>query len=150
MSLLASAVAAPKFAAAQSGPSKTVLYASVGPELAQYDVDIDGAALTRRGTVTLPANVQYVWPHASRRYLYVASSSSASGTGPAGDTHHVTAFRIDTASGTLTPHGNPIALPTRPIHTHFRGNSDRKVMIRRNCDVTGPRNIVCALSDVGL
>ena len=116
MSLLAGAVAAPKFAAAQSGPSKTVLYASVGPELTQYDVDVDGAALTRRGTVSLPANVQYVWPHASRRYLYVASSSSASGTGPAGDKHHVTAFRIDPASGALTPHGNPIALPTRPIH----------------------------------
>ena len=116
MSLLAGAVAAPKFAAAQSGPSKTVLYASVGPELTQYDVDVDGAALTRRGTVNLPANVQYVWPHASRRYLYVASSSSASGTGPAGDKHHVTAFRIDTASGALTPHGNPIPLPTRPIH----------------------------------
>jgi len=116
MSLLAGAVAAPKFAAAQSGPSKTVLYASVGPELTQYDVDVDAAALTRRGTVSLPANVQYVWPHASRRYLYVASSSSASGTGPAGDTHHVTAFRIDTASGALTPHGSPIPLPTRPIH----------------------------------
>lgn len=116
MSLLAGAVAAPKFAAAQSGPSKTVLYASVGPELTQYDVDVDGAALTRRGTVNLPANVQYVWPHASRRYLYVASSSSASGTGPAGDTHHVTAFRIDPANGVLTPHGNPIPLPTRPIH----------------------------------
>jgi 6-phosphogluconolactonase len=116
MSLLAGAVAAPKFAAAQSGPSKTVLYASVGPELSQYDIDVDGAALTRRGTVTLPANVQYVWPHASRRYLYVASSSSAAGSGPAGDAHHVTAFRIDPASGALTPHGNPIALPTRPIH----------------------------------
>lgn len=116
VSLLAGAVAAPKFAAAQSGSGKTVLYASVGPELTQYDLDVDGAALTRRGTVTLPANVQYVWPHASRRYLYVASSSSASGTGPAGDTHHVTAFRIDPASGALTPHGNPIALPTRPIH----------------------------------
>ena len=93
-----------------------MLYASVGPELTQYDIAVDGAALTRRGTVTLPANVQYVWPHASRRYLYVASSSSASGTGPAGDTHHVSAFRIDPASGALTPHGNPIALPTRPIH----------------------------------
>jgi 6-phosphogluconolactonase (cycloisomerase 2 family) len=60
--------------------------------------------------------VQYAWPHASRRYLYVATSSSASGYGPAGTEHHVTAFRIDAASGALTPHGQPIRLPTRPIH----------------------------------
>lgn len=92
------------------------LYASVGPELTQYDVDVDAATLTRRGTVTLPANVQYAWPHASRRFLYVASSDSASGMGAAGNTHHVSAFRIDAATGALTPHGAPIRLPTRPIH----------------------------------
>ena len=43
------------------------------------------AALTRRETVSLPANVQYAWPHASRRFLYVATSDSASGMGPAGN-----------------------------------------------------------------
>jgi 6-phosphogluconolactonase len=72
--------------------------------------------LIKQRTVTLPANVHYAWPHASREYLYVASSNSASGMGPAGDKHHVTAFRIDRGSGALTPHGDPIALPTRPIH----------------------------------
>jgi 6-phosphogluconolactonase (cycloisomerase 2 family) len=36
--------------------------------------------------------------------------------GPVGDKHHVTAFRVDPATGALTPHGDPIALPTRPIH----------------------------------
>jgi len=92
------------------------LYASIGPELYQYDVDVDGATLIKRGTVTLPANVHYAWPHASARYLYVASSNSASGMGPAGDRHHVTAFHIDPGSGALTPHGDPIPLPTRPIH----------------------------------
>jgi 6-phosphogluconolactonase (cycloisomerase 2 family) len=92
------------------------LYASVGADLTQYDVDVETGDLTRRGNVTLPANVQYVWPHASRRFLYAASSNSASGMGPAGDRHHVTAFRIDPASGALTRHGDPIALPTRPIH----------------------------------
>ena len=35
----------------------------------------------KRETVTLPAAVQYAWPHASRRYLYVATSSSAPGYG---------------------------------------------------------------------
>lgn len=98
-------------------PQKTVVYASVGPELAQYDLDVGNAALSRRGAVTLPANVHYVWPHASRQHLYVASSDSASGIGgPVGHRHNVSAFRIDPATGALTPHGDPIALPTRPIH----------------------------------
>jgi 6-phosphogluconolactonase len=95
---------------------RVALYASVGPELTHYDMDVDAATLTRRGSVRLPANVQYAWPHASRQFLYVASSDSASGMGAVGKTHHVTALRIDPTSGALTPHGEPIALPTRPIH----------------------------------
>jgi 6-phosphogluconolactonase len=98
-------------------PQKTVVYASVGPELTQYDIDVDKATLSRRATVALPANVHYAWPHASRQFLYVASSDSASGVGgPVGHKHNVSAFRIDPASGALSSHGEPIALPTRPIH----------------------------------
>jgi 6-phosphogluconolactonase (cycloisomerase 2 family) len=100
----------------QSASGRVALYASVGPELTQYDVDVEAAALVRRGAVTLPANVHYAWPHASGRYLYVASSDSAPGAGSAGDKHHVTAFRIDPATGGLSPHGEPLPLPTRPIH----------------------------------
>ena len=55
---------------------KVALYANVGADLTRYDVDVENAALTRRESVTLPAGVQYAWPHVSRRYLYVASSSS--------------------------------------------------------------------------
>ena len=95
---------------------RLALYASVGPELTHYDVDVEASTLDRRGTVNLPANVQYVWPHASRRHLYVATSDSASGMGRTGNTHHVTAFRIDPATGALSPHGAPIRLTTRPIH----------------------------------
>ena len=94
----------------------TVLYASVGADLIHFDIDVAAATLTRRGTVTVPANVQCAWPHASRRFLYAASSDSASGMGPAGQQHHVSAFRIDPGSGALSPHGPPIALPYRPIH----------------------------------
>ena len=98
-------------------PEKVMLYASVGPQLTHYDVDVENATLTRRNSVSLPANVHYAWPHASREYLYVASSNSASGIGGiVGDKHHVSAFRIDPATGALTPHGAPIPLPTRPIH----------------------------------
>ena len=96
--------------------NKTVLYASVGAELIHFDIDVAEATLTRRDSVSTPANVQYVWPHASRRFLYAASSDSASGMGPAGTNHHVTAFRIDPDSGALSPHGAPIPLPHRPIH----------------------------------
>ena len=102
---------------AASAAKRVALYASVGPELTHYEVDVEGAALTRQGTVSLPANVHYVWPHASRRFLYVASSNSTPGIGgPVGTEHHVTALRIDPKSGALSPHGAPIELPTRPIH----------------------------------
>jgi 6-phosphogluconolactonase len=95
---------------------KVVLYANVGPELTHFDVDVANAVLTRRASITVPANVQYAWPHASQPFLYVATSNSASGMGPAGDRHHVSALRIDSATGALSRHGEPIPLPTRPIH----------------------------------
>src|SRR5262245_17996695 len=100
----------------QTASSKVALYTNIGADLTHYDVDVGGAELIKCETVTLPAGVQYAWPHASRRYLYVATSSSASGSGPQGTEHHVTAFSIDPASGALNPHGAPIRLPTRPIH----------------------------------
>src|SRR5258707_10487157 len=104
-------------AMAASAAHRVALYASVGPELTHYEVDVEGAALMRRGTVSLPANVHYAWPHASRRFLYVASSDSASGIGGVvGRNHHVTALSIDPTTGALAPHGAPIPLPTRPIH----------------------------------
>src|SRR5246127_3351265 len=116
LSLVAGSMAAPELASAQPAPQKVALYANVGADLTHYDVDVAGAALTKRATVTLPAAVQYAWPHVSRRYLYVATSSSASGYGPAGTEHHVTALRIDPATGALTQHGAAIPLPVRPIH----------------------------------
>src|SRR5882672_9621484 len=116
LSLVAGSMAAPQVSFAQPASQKVALYANVGANLTHYDVDVAGAALIQRETVTLPAGVQYAWPHVSRRYLYVATSSSAPGSGPAGTEHHVTALRIDPVSGTLTPHGAPIRLPTRPIH----------------------------------
>jgi 6-phosphogluconolactonase len=104
-------------ARSMAGSAKVNLYASVGPELTHYQVDADAAALTKRGTVILPANVHYAWPHASQQYLYVATSDSASGIGGfVGSRHHVTAWYIDPASGALMPNGEPIPLPTRPIH----------------------------------
>jgi 6-phosphogluconolactonase (cycloisomerase 2 family) len=110
----------------------TVLYTSIGPELIHYDMDVKEATLTRRGTVAVAANIQYVWPHVSRRYLYVASSDSASGMGPVGKTHHVSAFRIDPATGALSPHGAPIPLPHRPIHMSTDLPSDHVLVAFNN------------------
>jgi 6-phosphogluconolactonase (cycloisomerase 2 family) len=117
--LLAGTVAAPKSAWSQSVTAKTVFYASIGPELGLFDIDVADAALQKRGAVTLPANVQYAWPHPSKRYLYVVSSSG--GPGVAGTTHVASAFRIEAASGALQPHGEPQMLPSRPIHTSVDG-----------------------------
>jgi 6-phosphogluconolactonase (cycloisomerase 2 family) len=94
--------------------SKTMYYASVGPLLKMFDVDPDGAQLRERGAVTLPANIQYAWSHPSRRYLYVVSSNG--GPSIPGDKHFANALAIDPATGDLRPHGEPAALPSRPIH----------------------------------
>ncbi|MBV8776608.1 MAG: beta-propeller fold lactonase family protein [Alphaproteobacteria bacterium] len=96
--------------------AKLALYASVANQLNHFEVDVPAATLRRGGTIPLPANVQYAWPHATEPYLYVATSDSASGRGQAGADHHVSALRIDRDSGGLSHHGAPIRLPTRPIH----------------------------------
>jgi 6-phosphogluconolactonase (cycloisomerase 2 family) len=78
-------------------------------------VNVEDDTLTKRSTVTLPGNVQYAWPHPSRQYFYVVSSGG--GPGVASDKNFANAFRIDPATGALTPHGQPVSLPSRPIHT---------------------------------
>jgi 6-phosphogluconolactonase len=103
-------------------PGITALYRSVGEELHHFEVDVEAAALTRRGAVKLPAGIQYAWPHPSRQYLYVASSNRGPGT--TGDTHHLTAFRVDPATGALRAHGEPEPLPSRPIHMSLDRTGD--------------------------
>ena len=103
--------------AASGGRRRTVLYQSVGNQLTHWDVDVDRAELTRRASIALPSNVQYVWPHPSRRYLYVSTSDAASGNAPnPGTVHRLCAVRVD-AGGALALHGEPQALPQRPIHS---------------------------------
>ncbi|HXJ01550.1 MAG TPA: beta-propeller fold lactonase family protein [Micropepsaceae bacterium] len=117
--LLAGAAAMGGRARAESAKAKTVFYSAVGPDLTLYDMDVEAATLTRRSTVTLPGNVQYAWPHPTKRYFYVISTNGEPGGGdaPKGDTHVATAFRIDPMSGALTKHGPEPKLPSRPIHT---------------------------------
>jgi 6-phosphogluconolactonase (cycloisomerase 2 family) len=96
--------------AASTAAGRSVVYASVGPELTQYDVNTENATLAKRSNVELPDNVQYAWLHPSGHFLYVAWSNGA------GKDHHgVSAFRID-PSGALQPLGSPVPLRARPVH----------------------------------
>jgi 6-phosphogluconolactonase len=102
--------------------AKTTLpfYAATGPNLSIYDLDPDAASLSFRSSIALPANIQYAWPHPSRRFLYVIASNSQPPSGPAGvagsDTHHYAfAFRV-APDGSLTQQGEPVLLPVRPVH----------------------------------
>jgi 6-phosphogluconolactonase len=120
---LLAAVCQAQTPASRSTSSKLVLYASVGPDLSWYDVDVEHATLVKQGSTTLPANVQEAWPHPSKQYLYVAwsnggpsSAAPGSGAAPSGSQHGVSTFQIDKASGALHPHGQPASLRSRPIH----------------------------------
>jgi 6-phosphogluconolactonase (cycloisomerase 2 family) len=114
---LAMSVAGP---AAQA--DKAVLYAAVGAVLTQYSIAVDHATLTKGRTLTLPANVQEAAWHPSAPYMYVGWSSTGASYGDQGGApgaaprHGVTAFRVDAASGALTPHGSVAPLRARPIH----------------------------------
>jgi 6-phosphogluconolactonase len=92
------------------------LYRSVGARLQRFEVDVDNATLTPRAAIDLPSNVQYVWPHPSRQFLYVSTSDAASGNTPIpGKLHRLCVLRLD-AGGAMQMHGEPQALHARPIH----------------------------------
>jgi 6-phosphogluconolactonase len=116
--------ALPQTAQAQT---KIPFYASVGPNLVRYSLDVGQATLTSQDSVLLPANVQYAWPHPSRKFLYVAASNGQPGSGPMGTSgpdrsHYAVAFRVG-QDGALTEHGPRRLLPVRPLHisTDHRG-----------------------------
>jgi 6-phosphogluconolactonase len=116
--LIAGGLAASTRAWGRESPVKFAFYASVGPELVLYGVNVDGANVDRQSAVRLPANIQYAWPHPSKQFLYVVSSNGEPGGGdaPRGDSHFASAFRIG-PGGVLTEHGAPVRLSSRPIHT---------------------------------
>lgn len=102
--------------------AKTFYYASVGAELTLFDIDAGGAALTRQGSIKLPANIQYAWLHPSRHYLYVVSSNG--GPGMTGDQHYANALAIEPDSGALRLHGPAMPLASRPIHASVDASGD--------------------------
>jgi 6-phosphogluconolactonase len=94
--------------------ARGALYVSVGRELTHYDIDPAKAELARRATITLPQNVQYVWPHPSREFLYAACSNGAPDV--EGDAHCAVSLEIDPETRALRSHGPEVPLPSRPIH----------------------------------
>jgi len=142
-------------------PDRTVLYQSIGAVLTHFDVDVEAATLTPRSAVTLPSNVQYVWPHPSRKFLYVSTSDAPSGNTPVpGVMHRICALRA-APDGSLALHGEPQSLPSRPIHhcvnpagTHVLSafNNPSNVTVHPiNADCTlGPQVEQKARVDVGI
>ncbi len=93
---------------------RSALYASAGRRLIHYEVDTDRATLSERVTLVLPADVQYAWPHATGRWLYVACSDGNPDS--SGSMHFVCVLGIDGVTGALRPHGEPLSLRWRPLH----------------------------------
>ena len=115
--LLAGAFTAPSLAFGKTMAHRNVFYSAIGPELTPYTVDVDKAELSKLASVSTQANIQYAWPHPSKRYLYVVSSSGGPAAGDVtGSIHTANAFVINPADGTLKPHGDVVKLATRPIH----------------------------------
>lgn len=95
---------------------RTVLYSAIDNEITHYDVDVEAGTMVRRASVTLPSNVQYAWPHPSRKFVYVSTSDAPGGAVERPDgIHRLCALRVD-GDGALSLHGEPAALPGRPIH----------------------------------
>jgi 6-phosphogluconolactonase (cycloisomerase 2 family) len=118
-------------------------YASTGPVLSWFDLDVGAATLTRRGSVSVPANLQYAWPHPSGKVLYVCASNSQPPSGPAiggvgsDKNHYAIAYAI-ASDGALSEFGERRLLSHRPLHLTTDGrflfiayNSPAEVTVHR-------------------
>lgn len=111
--LVVASLAAPGVAWADEPGGHVVGYVSVGSEFRLYRVNERSLALTKDSAVTLPATIQYAWPHPSLRLMYVAYSNRA-GTSP-GDVHGVAVLRVDERTGRLQSADGSLRLNNRPI-----------------------------------
>jgi 6-phosphogluconolactonase len=95
-----------------------VFYASAGPQLTLYSVDVDNAALVKRDTVSTAGQYPICLAASLEAVSLCRLQQWRPGFGGrAGNTHVASAFRIEPATGALTPHGATLTLPSRPIHT---------------------------------
>src|SRR5476651_2342277 len=127
----AHSIGATETAAASQTSGRVVLYTGIGPQLTQYDLDVNAATLTKRESVVLPGSVTEVAFHPSKKYLYAVWGNVK----VTPRTHGLSAFRIDGASGALTPHGPTMALKPGPGYVSYV-----------TTDIPG-KNVMAALTD---
>jgi 6-phosphogluconolactonase (cycloisomerase 2 family) len=108
-------------AAARHGVS---LFAGIGPELVRFALDVEAARLERRGALTLPARVQYAWPHARRPILYVGCAART----PSGEGEHYSLCAVGYDGEAMRLRQEPVPLAGRPIHLSTDASS-RHVLV---------------------
>ena len=97
--------------------AKVMLYSAVDEEVTHYEVDVEAATLTTptpRRSIRAPSLVQEGWAHPSGSHVYLTTSNR--GPGLKGDMNHVSAYRIDAATGGLTLDGTPQPIPHRAVN----------------------------------
>jgi 6-phosphogluconolactonase len=93
---------------------RAVLYASAGSELTTYGLDVDKVALTKRETIKLPGFVTEATLHPSKEIIYIVWQTGGFQIHAGPHEHGMSAFRIDPATGALTPHGPSVSLGKSP------------------------------------
>ena len=93
--------------------NRYALYAAVGRQLRQFDLDTRHGTLTQCSIFELPEGLQYMWRHASLPILYAACSDGRPKF--EGTRHCVCALRMHD-DGSLALEGEVIPLPVRPVH----------------------------------
>src|ERR1700760_2478064 len=104
LTMAATALPAPAFA-----QGTIPFYASAGPKLTRYSLDVAAAELAPPDSITPPAHIQYASPDSSKTVLYIVASNTQPGSGPMGVTgadknHYAIAYKVG-AGGALTEHG---------------------------------------------
>ena len=93
----------------------TVVYASVGADLIHFTMDVNAATLTRRETVSVPANVNTSGRTRPADFFTLPAATAPPAWALRAPT--ITSARSGSIrSGALSPHGAAIPLPHRPIH----------------------------------
>ena len=88
----------------------------VGNTLGHWVLRVRERELVLLDAVTLPAKVQYGWPHPDTDIWYVSASDGGGRNGPVGRTHALVAYAVHPCSGRFRPVGEPKAIPSRAIH----------------------------------
>ena len=89
------------------------LHLAIGPELILQRLDREHLSLHDVSRITLPAPVQYIWPHPTRSLLYVACSNRP--VSRADNLHVLATVAVDEQDGSMQLLAE-VPLPTRPIH----------------------------------